>query len=373
MLPIELVVHVLDLLHPKEDQESLRACAIVHSTWTPVAQAILFHSLTIHGISPHHEDYTELSDRWIQSLSTLIESLEVHPYLVEYVQDVRLRHLESQNFRDESIQHIFQLPSLVSLEIQWTTFPSLAQFLTMFSTARGLTRIKLSSLRFTEPRGIDEALAAITTPPRSIHIQELHFHLVRLKPFVAWFEMPQCPMNLSGLKTLRLHRSSMYDHESTATLLNAGGASLSHLDLEGPYRATESDQVHLGYNPNIRTLALINLQQTETYDPVQWILSLFRPLKQSLLHTIRLEVHVEQPSHEFWGRWGPVDDLFSLPIFQALEEVILVVSSSEKPYEPKSIIEEGFPQLVKKGIVKVETEYRERELSRALVMAVPLQ
>ncbi|ESK96260.1 hypothetical protein Moror_7250 [Moniliophthora roreri MCA 2997] len=408
MLPFELVIQVLTCFDPRDDKDTLYKCAIAHSSWTPVAQSMLFHELTLQAVSPHHENHILLSEQSVRSLETLSHCLEVRPHLLDYIQDLRIKNLE-QNLRDgarhqwnqendviarvlrkltnvkslsifrlgyaavsesmrESIRHIFQLPSLTSLKVTWTIFPSFTQFLSMFSTPRNLTHVHLWSVRFTELRQINENTGAISTAPKSIRIQDLHLHLVLLKPFVAWFEMPQCPIDLSGMKTLRLHRSSMYDPESTATLLKSAGDSLVNLELEGPYRATESEQVHLGHTPNIQTLALINLQQTQTYDPIQWILSLFKPVTRSLLRSVRFELYIELPSHKFWACWKPVDVLFASSGFECLEEVLLVVSSPEEPIEPKSKIEEGFPRLMEKGVMRVKTVHREKELSRAVMV-----
>ncbi|EEB96480.1 hypothetical protein MPER_04380, partial [Moniliophthora perniciosa FA553] len=283
MLPIELVVHILAFFDPSDDKDddkdTLHSCALVHSSWTPVAQSMLFHDLTLETVSPHHENHILLSEQLVRSLERLSRFLEERPHFLDYIQDLRIKNLENQNLRDgtrlqwnqendaiarvlrkltnvkslyifrlgyatvsesirESIRHIFQLPSLTSLKVTWTMFPSFTQFLSMFSTSRKVTHVHLWSVRFTELQQNNENNSAISTPPKSIRIQDLHLHLVLLQPFVAWFEMPQCPVDLSGMRTLRLHRSSMYDPESTATLLKAAGGSLVNLELEGPYRAT---------------------------------------------------------------------------------------------------------------------------------------
>jgi hypothetical protein len=113
VLPREMVDQSIGYLHA--DARALRACARVHSSWTPAAQRHLFNTVQI--ISPNE-------------MIRLIEALEHSPHIVPWIKCVTLQakprsYHATQHLRDAMIQNseIFArlsalLPQLQTLELR---------------------------------------------------------------------------------------------------------------------------------------------------------------------------------------------------------------------------------------------------------------
>ncbi|KAK1231071.1 hypothetical protein PQX77_005818 [Marasmius sp. AFHP31] len=431
MFPIELVLHLLSFFHADEDKETLRSCALVDSSWRQAAQEILFKRLTLKfNNTTRHEDYQEMSTLAVQSYERLIGFLDSNPLLTTYIHNLALFRFEKvpasvwdreellrqqeketdtifrllkqlknvkylKLFRSGNLDgiqaalyHIFQQPALNRVEISFAHFSSIADLLLLLVSARNLEHIDLSNVGFDSHRTLPAEETIKIAPAHTIHPASLHFNLFPIDNITAFFSEPHCPIDFSNLQTLKLHRSKLFDYDTTAKLLSLVGHNLRDLELLGPDRmAEDKDNLHLGYTPNLRSLKLINLRQTVTYHSVPWIQSLF-PLSVAEespitphLRNISLEVVADVSNSilravgpALWTHWRSVDALFSsntssLLDFPSLERLQMVVSTPSAPLEPDliAVVLEQFPELAGAGKFSLETTYWEMAASTALM------
>ncbi|KAL0569183.1 hypothetical protein V5O48_012781 [Marasmius crinis-equi] len=381
MLPTELVIHLLSFFDADEDQETLRACALVHSSWRQAAQEILFEKLTLTSTNHRHERYEEISGKAIGSYNRLIDCVTSNSLLSTYIHNVSLRHFSSIGMRfvhrprlvqagfgeeqaakdavsrllkkmtnvrtfkllqfgdedghrfDEALVHMFHLPTLTRLEISFASFTSIGYLLRLLILAKNLKHISFSSVGFDRRIGLSAEQSLEIAKPRSIHPTSLHFSLFPLDQITPFLSAPYCPIDFSALQTLKLHRAKLFDYDTTAQLLSIVGQNLQELELHGPDRLVEGkDNLHLGHTPNLQSLTLINLRQSVSHSPVPWIQSLF-PLSVAgnlpitpHLRNISLEVVVDCPSSilravglALWTQWRGIDALFSSSTSSLLE------------------------------------------------------
>ncbi|KAF5390062.1 hypothetical protein D9757_003771 [Collybiopsis confluens] len=353
-LPNELIECILDNLY--SDRDTLLNCALVGRAWVTTSQKGIFQRIVLDAPNSHHEDYVQLTHDFLAANERLVDLFDDKPHLTKFVKTLELRQYEKpsrtrdarelqqalqistanvirrlsditnlsifrltwSNLNDtlkDALVQAFSAPLLTRVSLSLVAIPTFAELASLLTRVKLLKVLKITFLachNWDIPP--PAAPAENCVPPRSIHLNELvHFHLVNIRAFTAWFMQDYCPFELSNLQTLELHRSATFDYQGTAFMLEYIGANLKELELQGPYRNhPDFNVVHFGYTPNLESVRLISVQQTDSLSPVPFIQSLFEPLlnpsrnKFSLKRlTIDLNIdHVDpMDAHHQWDMW----------------------------------------------------------------------
>jgi hypothetical protein len=384
-LPNELIDAILDNLYL--DKATLLNCALVGKAWVSSSQKGIWHAITLESPNSRHEDYVALTKAFLDSNMRLIEIFDTSPHIATYVRSLELRQFEKPSrtlgakYQYEAlhastaavVERLTNIKNLTFFRLNWATLaPSLKIALAGAFKVPSVTRVTLSlfaiakfaeltcllshvqhlkvlkitflacsnwnvpespllKLAEEEEEGKDSGFKPARPVPRSIRLDQLlHFHLVNVRAFTTWFQQDWCPFEVQNLHTLQLHRSTTVDYYGTAFMLQYIGANLRELELHGPFRSHQLDVLHLGYTPNLESVKLINVQQTDTYSPVPWILSLFEPLlnadrKKFFLRRLTIDLNIEHVDpmecHQQWDQWAAVDTLLAESEFSLLENV----------------------------------------------------
>ncbi|KAL0567749.1 hypothetical protein V5O48_014249 [Marasmius crinis-equi] len=262
-LPSEILLQILDR-NKWNDLKTLLNCCLVNSSWLKVAQPLLFRHLGIYGRGVEES-----------SLHNLLRSIDGRPELASFIHFLQLQHLTRFNLKtltreekqciasllskltnvksinwdqveysqlskeiQQSINGLFRLPSLVSLEIRSSTHPSALDFLLAISGAANLQTLHISRFRFDQIH--DTRISSpdeILSPPDSIPLTALGLNHTDISSFVELFSDVTCPFSFRSLDTLYLVCSSWYppdtpDCNTLDVLLELIGPNIKHFTFQ---------------------------------------------------------------------------------------------------------------------------------------------
>ncbi|KAE9402208.1 hypothetical protein BT96DRAFT_1017773 [Gymnopus androsaceus JB14] len=301
---------------------------------------------------PNSMDEAERYQDFLDANDRLLALFDSNPRLATYV-----RSLEINDFRYATlplhmstagiVQRLYNLNEISFSLIRWTWLPLWLKNLLMLSKRLHLPDLrsgcsslmnsvnwclccaKRKHLKSLEVIDISTALLSGGLATSPLHC--------RLGPdrLPEWLLEDSCPFEVGRLQSLRIQHDQ-HDHPRIASLLQQAGASLGELELQDLYQRTirqPSNVVHLGYIPNLHTLKLVNLHQSDTYTPVPWILSLFEPLlngNQSPPRHLVIELsseHDDPVATPQWEHWVAFDAFFARAEFALLETVDIIMTS----------------------------------------------
>ncbi|KAJ3813038.1 hypothetical protein F5876DRAFT_74299 [Lentinula aff. lateritia] len=376
-LPHELIECILENLH--HEKSTLINCALIGKAWALSAQRGIFQHIVLQLPNQHHEDFEELATAYTARNEQLLELFNRNPYLTSCVRTLELKQFSHGSRRASHssnrmtyasttrvVEQLSNVKKLTLARCDWETFtPELKTAVTDVFKTSSLTAVSLSHFSITSFNQLASLLSQSSClsvlkidflhchngdapapiancPPRSIQLdQRLHFRFVNMRTFVTWFQQDTCPLEIRNLQTLHIHirHTTAPDYEDTAFLLQYIGSNLQELELQVPPWNPHSTLVHLGYTPNLRSVTLLRIQQTELHSPVPWILYLFKSIENSddcksiLLRHLTIQLDVEYSDEVMihrWDKWGAVDTLLARPTFASLQTVkfeLLGVSS----------------------------------------------
>ncbi|KAF9071888.1 hypothetical protein BDP27DRAFT_1418698 [Rhodocollybia butyracea] len=419
-LPTELLESIIDNLH---DKPTLLSCALVGKAWVSASQRGVFTKLVLKAPSSQHEDFEELFEAYLAANKRLLLIFDENPRIPTYIRSLELLQFDkfertrlpvipqvnSEEFHASTarvisrlsnvenllflsvnwaqfspvlkaaVVNLFSAPSITRVTLSMIAIPKFAELASLLGCIKNLKALKVSFLTCTDwdvpvpEESLEEDNALISmnpAPPKSIHLDQLlHFHSVNVRSFAAWFQQPSCPIEIQNLQSLQIHRSITFDYQGTAFMLELVGNSLRELELHGPFRSIHSNIVHLGYTPDLRSLSLVNVHQTDTYTPVPWIQSLFEPLlrlnqKTYPLQSLTIHLyadHSDPLSTHQWDEWSQIDALLAAPVFFPLEAVNIILIY-EHSIVVKEKLTERFSLLAGLGKLRVEMPLRERRI-----------
>ncbi|KAJ3856200.1 hypothetical protein EV368DRAFT_78960 [Lentinula lateritia] len=347
---------ILENLH--HEKAILINCALIGKAWALSAQRGIFQHIVLQLPNQHHEDFEELATAYTARNEQLLELFNRNPYLTSCLNS-RAKTIfawlkkgvsfqqqndicfDNQSCRttQQSVTDVFKTSSLTAVSLSHFSITSFNQLASLLSQSSCLSVLKID---FLHCHNGDAPAPIANCPPRSIQLdQRLHFRFVNMRTFVTWFQQDTCPLEIRNLQTLHIHirHTTAPDYEDTAFLLQYIGSNLQELELQVPPWNPHSTLVHLGYTPNLRSVTLLRIQQTELHSPVPWILYLFKSIENSddcksiLLRHLTIQLDVEYSDEVMihrWDKWGPVDTLLARPTFASLQTVkfeLLGVSS----------------------------------------------
>ncbi|KAJ3781986.1 hypothetical protein GGU10DRAFT_319342 [Lentinula aff. detonsa] len=397
-VPREIVDCILDNLYL--DKATLLSCALVGKAWGLSAQRGIFQHITLELPIMQHEEFDELARAYNKRNEQLIGFFERKPYLASHVQTFELKQfgkLSRNGSRDkkeilyvsttqvverlcnvqslllsrgnwdslspqlrEALKHLFSAPSLSRISISLFAISSFNEFASLLSQVSHLRMLKL---HFLYCNNWDVPTSSQNHPPRSIQLDQLlYLHSVNTRAFAAWFQQDSCPLEVRNLRTLQIY-SKLTDYEGTAPMLQSIGANLQRLELElqGPHGSQDSTLVHLGFTPNLSSITLANVQQTDIYSPIPWIVCLFEPnqnydrLRQLTINLYTDHVNILE-THR-WDEWTTVDRLLAERRFASLETVKIELLGSPilASCDVKEVLTGKMPFLRSSGKLQVET------------------
>ena len=163
-----------------------------------------------------------------------------------------------------SIRNLFGLPSLISLKVTRSTFPSATDLLVDIFSAASVKNLYLSHLDFEadvySPSDGGALISPTTTHlpnPRSVTLTSLHLELsTDLMTFVSYFNAQRCPFSFEFLNSLALIRprgnpqpfDTLFDppsdigHDSLATSLQSIGHKVRNLSLGYSLQGEDSER-----------------------------------------------------------------------------------------------------------------------------------
>ncbi|KAJ3877444.1 hypothetical protein F5051DRAFT_6313 [Lentinula edodes] len=376
-LPHELIECILDNLH--HEKSTLINCALIGKAWALSAQRGIFQRIVLQLPNQYHEDFEELATAYTTRNEQLLELFNRNPYLTSCVRTLELKQFSHDSRRASHssnrmtyasttrvVEQLSNVKKLTLARCDWETLtPELRTAVTDIFKTSSLTAVSLSHFSISSFNQLAFLLSQVSClsvlkidflyyqngdaptpiancPPRSIQLdQRLHFRFVNMRSFTTWFQQDTCPLEIRNLQALHIHirHSTAPDYEDTAFLLQYIGGNLQELELQVPPWNPHSTLVHFGYTPNLRSVTLLRIQQTELYSPVPWISFLLESFQNSddsqsisLRHlTIQLDIeHADEVLTHRWDQWGAVDTLLARPIFASLQTVkfeLLGVSS----------------------------------------------
>ncbi|KAJ4468746.1 hypothetical protein J3R30DRAFT_3739434 [Lentinula aciculospora] len=426
-LPRELIeCIIIDNLY--SDRATLLNCALVGKFWALCAQRGIFQHITIELPSPYHEDFNELGSAYIERNELLLQLFDRKPFLASCVRILELRQfadISKKTFYDNGILYtsatrvvgrLANVKKLLFFKCDWTTLtPGLKTVLTDVFKSPSLTTVILSFFTISSFHELASLLSQVSNmkvleidflycvdgdtpppiancPPRSIQLDQLlHLHFIKIRAFTTWFLQDTCPLEVRRLRTLQIHRSTGSDHEGVALMLQYIGENLQELELQGPFRtqralsqyithylnkfdipSLDSTLVHLGYTPNLRSVTLVEVQQTDTYSPVPWILCLFEPFQNSnqLLRQLTVDLYIDHADileTRRWEEWSAVDTLLAEPAFASIESVTFEMRGpSAKAGSAKEVFSDKLHFLKNSGKLQVRIPVEEEVNTKSI-------
>ncbi|KAL0573331.1 hypothetical protein V5O48_008629 [Marasmius crinis-equi] len=415
MLPTEIIIQIFDELHATTSgRQALCECSLVHSSWRRYVQPLLFRDLKIEGVV--YTNDLERAQAVTSSFEALLESIETHPELTSYIHNLRLvrlrrvrirysnaqaladeskyvatllpklTHLQSVELNDvhysylspevrRSVRALFNLPSLLSLKMTRSSYPSAFELLVAIISASNLQNLHLSHLDFEQfmygPPGGDDPvipsseMTVSRAAPHSIRLTGLHLQLsTGMNTIVHFLSAPHCPFSFECLNSLSLIRPdgnpqnfdplfdppSDLDHGSLSRLLQAVGSNVKHFALGYSLQGEEGTFPLLKSTPSLRSLTLSRLIHSPLSNPVSRIQDLFPPTL-STIEDIVLRIDIKEPSADeiFWSPWQSLDTFFAttsrFPSLRQVEFQPAFTYQTEWSADTKAVILAQFPIL----------------------------
>ncbi|KAI0071453.1 hypothetical protein K474DRAFT_1679400 [Panus rudis PR-1116 ss-1] len=140
-LPQEIHDYIIDFLH--DDQETLRACAIVHGLWTPTAHRHLFYDLSISWMN-----HRNLST---PALASKISFFRNSPTHASYVAILRIHEKDPTNYTDSEEYDPKDERSLPELEYDERGFLDIYSFIGILSNLNNVMFMSCVKLMSTTP------------------------------------------------------------------------------------------------------------------------------------------------------------------------------------------------------------------------------
>ncbi|KAE9403617.1 hypothetical protein BT96DRAFT_1016856 [Gymnopus androsaceus JB14] len=380
VLPNELVEPILENLY--SDKSTLLNCALVGRAWAPASQRGIFQQIVLRLPFPQADkDFATVADAYLKANGRLVEILDENSRLVFYVRRLELREFVIWDSEDlvayepihnSTAELILRLSSVEELsfeQVRWDPLPPmLKEALTNMLKAPQLTGISLGLIVSDKFADVVSLLSHATNlkvlklevvrcsnwdiTPRTDNVATRSIQLDRLvlkledTPFTTfsladWLQQKSCPFEVRHLLSLRIQYSANLDYHRAASMLDYVGDSLRELQLVtgNPMQAEALNVLHLGHTSNLHILKLFRVMQDDSYTPVPWIQSLFKPFIESgrrcpLQHlTIELLVgHSDALETPQWEQWVALDKLFKKPQFASLESVnVIMVGMNPMP------------------------------------------
>lgn len=272
----ELLDAIFNYLWLQGDFASLKTCALVCQFWLPIAQALIFHSVTFNQPT---------WAKFINATNSFLETVEQNPHLITYVRDFcfnwtlwsihplldRVTFPSVKSFtlkrismvdpnRVASTRPLLKLPSLTKILLIEDNFRDLRQFSTFFDQEhsvniitvqlhrvcilrhRNLTEIQRARIRLHNLAFPNFQLSDEDTPPPSPSIssaprirpklQTLEIVRGHASLLASWFIKPGSPFDLTALKTLKYEEDlENPDVTNLVNLLGTCAMSLENLDI----------------------------------------------------------------------------------------------------------------------------------------------
>ncbi|KAJ8515302.1 hypothetical protein ONZ45_g7249 [Pleurotus djamor] len=324
-LPPEILPYIfLHLIDGIRRTDLLHLCQVCKS-WLPIAQPILYRSVTIRNFQIHKfintiEEKRDLAplikhltlDRWDThtdwvSVHKILKVLSPHERLLSFHVPVTT-HIYLENV--DLIQSISLLSFLGHLDVDINIFESLhavKQFIASFPQLHTLDANDEDGPDYDEEEWLDglPSDVPIEFPPT---IRRLGYHLGTrelLEAFLQWV-----PRDTEILESLSVTISPENSHASLGSTLRSFGAALTSLNLVYQWRA-DLPSIDLRENPNLRSLIIT----IEPHDPLaayvkEQLSTLLKTLSSASLQIVEFNLLLgsEMLPHLHFMDWGVLDE-----------------------------------------------------------------
>jgi hypothetical protein len=182
-LPLEVTEEIIQYLY--DDQPTLRACALVHSSWTPACRTLLFHTVRVASPAKLDAPVTQTAQ-----LRALVEILEGGPYLRPLIRRLHWALDRSDQLPCELVSRLFPCVRLFRLDGRHLHWPMVASLPALEELELGVVT-ELTSPTPSDPLPL-RALTIQLWPalPGLVRADTLKVLKVPPEPMIRWLESP---------------------------------------------------------------------------------------------------------------------------------------------------------------------------------------
>ncbi|KDR71219.1 hypothetical protein GALMADRAFT_229613 [Galerina marginata CBS 339.88] len=408
ILPPELVEAIIDEVGLLNDTKTLRACALVASTFVFHSQSHLFRSIDLDRHVPRRKYYDRFhrllvgkphlgtyvrhlrlgddsedddevgwgrsrgrgAGSWITNAMTLPQTLLLLPRLEGFALTFNSEMTHWKSIREEThtaFDHLFRLPSLQFVSLEFISdFPPLL----LLSLVGRLRCLGLSCVEIDASADAAAMLASYISSANQIQ-WESHLHSLFLRgtspPTIQAISQALAKVSPPSLQQISI--TPTFEHgfcDAISDLMKSSGSNVTSFEwLPSIHFCSSVGPINLAAAPRLRSLRfIVSFRQTHAHGPFPEVLRLLSQASMHLNHveTVVIDCHCIRPVEDKARRaeWHPLDKMLSRRGFGRLRDVKIVLSTSTSAVGERQKLVSSFQDLLpgverKGGLISVHT------------------
>ncbi|SJL02861.1 uncharacterized protein ARMOST_06201 [Armillaria ostoyae] len=396
IIPQELIDIIIDYLY--NDTRSLRACALVSSSWSGRSQQNLFLRIALAGkpwpdkrksrtsaelflrlieSAPHIPSFVRhleiIEGDAFRSYRWLARSMPILDCILPTLTNLRTFHINFTGllWRDipgihKSFLSISKLPDLRKVTISSiTSVPSLNGLFTLFegSNVADICLVNVTTGALTD-RSRTYVPTSVRIPLETLSLSLESNEVWRLS---SWFADPSCILRLSGLRKLRINIVEYQEMKAASRLLETlhmPSMEAIEIRLESLEYADSTD--HSENLPNLSNFRHVRFALTPEcllIEPEEWISAsiaaqcwerLLKNFRENVIETVTLmlpKIHPNRFPEAERRHWVALDAALTRADMSHLRRVYLEDESSQGTDYRVAVIKDILPNLYDKGLL----------------------